>query len=188
MDVYFIQGDIAASLACALVLVDNERFTATSTLADRTRLWAKANMIAEYAFAQQNLLSVRQLVDGVKSTLKEKLYQTSVIENKTALLSHLTEACTLLEPCRRLFPRASEVLRSLVYDAMAKVHEAWFDTNTASKWTVAAKARGEAAESESDDLGARWYAHEWLMNDKSKKREDALKCTIGWRAMVATLV
>ncbi|KAF9313778.1 hypothetical protein BG003_004835 [Podila horticola] len=152
-DAYFIQGDIAASLACALVLT-------------------KVNLVAEYAVAQRNLSSARQLIEGIGSTLSEKRYKTSVIENKSAMLSYLTEACTLLGPCKRLFPRASEVLQGLVYDAMARVlqglvydamarvHKAWFDNDTASKWTVAAEARGDAAKSESDDASAVMYARE----------------------------
>ncbi|OAQ22809.1 hypothetical protein K457DRAFT_143219 [Linnemannia elongata AG-77] len=188
IDAYFIQGDIAASLACALVLVDDQHLAAASTHADRSRLWAKANLIAEYALAQRNLLSARELVEGVKSTLSKKLYKTSVMENKTAMLSYLTEACTLLGTCKRLFPKASEVLQGVAYRVMATVHQAWLDNDTASKWTEAAKAREEAAKSESDDAGAMLYSREWLLNEENKYRKDAFKCTKEWQAMVATLI
>ncbi|GJJ76430.1 hypothetical protein EMPS_08789 [Entomortierella parvispora] len=189
MDAYFIQGDIAAALACALVLVDDERVAeAASTFAERKRFWTKASTIAEYAYAQQNLLSAKELVAGVRTTLDKRLYRTTGIESKAALLSYLTEASTLLEPCKRLFPRASEAMMGLIYSTMARVHRAWLDSDTASKWTMAAKAREEAAKAESDELGTRYYAREWLLDDKNKRKEDALKCTEGWRAMVATLV
>jgi hypothetical protein len=187
IDAYFIQGDIAASLACALVLVEDQNLAAVSTHADRIRLWSKASLIAECTLAQRNLLSAGELIEGVRSTLIKKQYRTSVIKNKIAMLSYLAEACTLLEPCKRLFPKASEVLKCLAYNVTAMVHQSWFDSDTASKWTVAAKAREEAAEFENDDAGAILYAREWLLNEENKNRKDALKCTKGWHAMVATL-
>ncbi|KAF9952877.1 hypothetical protein BGZ72_005861 [Mortierella alpina] len=187
IDVYFILGDLAASLACALTLVEDQHLAVTSTHADRLRLWAKVTMITECTVAQRNLSSARDLVQGVQSTLSKKQYKTYVMENKDAMLSYLTEACTLLGPCKRAFPRASEVLQGLVYNTMAMVHEAWFDSKTASKWTAAAKAREEAAKSESDDTAAMLYAREWLLDVQNKDREDSLKCTKEWKAMVAAL-
>ncbi|KAF9902010.1 hypothetical protein EC991_005420 [Linnemannia zychae] len=188
MDAYFIQGDIAASFACALVLVEDYDLAVASTRADRIRLWTKASLIAEYAVAQRNLLSVKQIVKGIESTLSEERYKPSEIENKIAMLSYLTEACTLLGSCKRLFPRASEVLQGLAYDAMARVHQVWLDSDTASKWTAAARAQREAADSGSDDAGVLMYASNWLLDEKSKRTRGALKCTKEWQAMVANLV
>ncbi|KAF9547796.1 hypothetical protein EC957_007742 [Mortierella hygrophila] len=47
MDTYFIDGNITASLACALVLVEDEEIAGLSTFDDRVRLWIKASVIAE---------------------------------------------------------------------------------------------------------------------------------------------
>lgn len=72
MDAYFIHGDIAASLACALVLVDDDRLTEASTLADRTRLWSKANLISESACAQQSLFECSTGGRGCEIHAEEK--------------------------------------------------------------------------------------------------------------------
>ncbi|GJJ76431.1 hypothetical protein EMPS_08790 [Entomortierella parvispora] len=187
MDFYFIQGDIAASLACALVLANDEEYAKVSTFSDRARFWTKARVVAEYASAQQSLMGAKQLIQGVRSTLDENNYQTSLIGHKAALLYYLTKAHDLLDHSRRPFPRAPEILRGLVYSTMASVHEAWFDSKTASRWTVAAGSRGEVAGSWSDDLGARMYAQEWLLDAKSQKKESALKCTKEWQDMVKAM-
>ncbi|KAF9143399.1 hypothetical protein BGX30_000553 [Mortierella sp. GBA39] len=189
MDTYFIDGNITASLACALVLVEDEEIAGLSTFDDRVRLWIKASVIAEYAVAQRDLLSARTLVNGVGKALDEKSYKVgSMIENKAAMLSYLTEACTLLTAHGRLFPRASMILLGSAHNAMAKVHRAWFDDDAASKWTVAAQACLETAKSKDDVLGSTNYAYQWLLDESSRKKPDALKCTKGWHAMVATLV
>ncbi|KAG0292767.1 hypothetical protein BGZ98_002473 [Dissophora globulifera] len=189
MDTYFIEGNIAASLACALVLVDDQEIAGLSTHNDRIRLWIKASMIAEYAVAQRDLLSARTLVEGVEKALTEGTYKVgSVIESKTAMLSYLTEACTLLAAHGSLFPRASTILLSRAHGTMAKVHRAWFDDDTASKWTAVAEAFRETAKSKDDVLGPTNYACRWLLDAASNKKSDALKCTKGWDAMVATLL
>ncbi|KAF9160795.1 hypothetical protein DFQ26_005166 [Actinomortierella ambigua] len=188
MDAYFIQGDFAASLACALMLVESLSHAEASAHADRIRLWAKARLIAECAFAQWCLFSAKQLLEGVESVLNAGEYKLYMIKNKTAMLTYLAEASAMLTPCKRLFPKASGVLQSLIYDATARVHRTWSDDNTASKWTAAAEARRAAVKSRSDDIAAIKYACHWLLDDASKKNASALKCTKEWQAMVATLV
>lgn len=161
MDTYFIDGNIAASLACALVIVEDEEIAGLSTYDDRLRLWVKVSMIAEYAVAQRDLLSARTLVEGVGKALDERTYKVgSMIEDKAAMLSYLTEACTLLTDHGRLFPRASTILLGYAHRAMAKVHRAWFDDDAAAKWTVAANACLETAKSKDDVLGPTNYAYQ----------------------------
>lgn len=188
MDAYFIEGNIAASLSCALVLVENEEIAGLSSHKDRTRLWIKASVIAEYAIAQRNLLSAKTLIEGVGKVLSERTYKESMVENKVAMLSYLTEACTLLAAHDRLFPRASAILLSRAQDTMARVHRAWPDDDVASKWTTAAEASRETAKSKDDTLGPTNYACRWLLDAASTKKSDALKCTKGWHAMVVTLL
>ncbi|KAG0221830.1 hypothetical protein BGW41_006480 [Actinomortierella wolfii] len=189
MDTYFIDGDIAASLACALVLVEDEEIARLSTHSDRARLWAKASMIAECAVAQRDLLSARMLVEGVEKALSTKTYKMgSMMDNKRAMLTYLNEACTLLTTHSHLFPRASTILLGRTLDTIAKVHQTWLDNNTASKWTAAAEACRETAKSKDDALGATSYACQWLLDAACSKKSDALKCTKGWHAMVATLL
>ncbi|KAG0222358.1 hypothetical protein BGW42_006675 [Actinomortierella wolfii] len=189
MDTYFIDGDIAASLACALVLVEDEEIAGLSTHSDRARLWAKASMIAECAVAQRDLLSARMLVEGVEKALSTKTYKMgSMMDNKRAMLTYLNEASTLLTTHSHLFPRASTILLGRTHDTIAKVYQTWLDNNTASKWTAAAEACRETAKSKDDALGATSYACQWLLDAACSKKSDALKCTKGWHAMVATLL
>lgn len=90
-------------------------------------------MIAGYAVAQRDLLSARTLIEGVGKALDEKTYKVGfMIENKAAMLSYLTEVCTLLTAHGRLFPRVSTILLGYAHNAMAKVHRAWFDDGAAS--------------------------------------------------------
>ncbi|KAK3844560.1 MAG: hypothetical protein J3R72DRAFT_72260 [Linnemannia gamsii] len=192
MDTYFIDGNIAASLACALVLVQDEEIAALSTHTDRIRLWSKASVIAEFAVAQRDILGAKTIVEGVVKALDRGTYMTmggSMTDNKAAMLSYLTDACTMLTAhgCS-YFPKASTALMSRAHEAMARVHRTWLDTDSASKWSTVAEALHETANSKDDGLGFTNYARRWLLSAQSIRASDALKCTKEWHTMTATLL
>jgi len=55
------------------------------------------SVIAEYAVAQQDLLSGRTLVEGIGKALNERTYKVGVHDqNKAAMLLYLTDVGTLL--------------------------------------------------------------------------------------------
>ncbi|KAF9124824.1 hypothetical protein BGW39_007871 [Mortierella sp. 14UC] len=192
MDTYFIEGNIAASLACAFVLVQDEEIASLSTHDDCLRLWTKASVIAEFAVAQRDLQGAKALVEGVRKTIAEVTYRTTggtTTDNKAAMLSYLTEACTLLTAHgTSLLPRASAILMSRAQDTMANVHRAWFDAEKATKWTVVAEALQETAKEKNDVLGPTSYACRWLLDERRSKEAGAVSCTRGWHAMTAALV
>ncbi|KAG0275220.1 hypothetical protein BGZ95_009062 [Linnemannia exigua] len=192
MDTYFIDGHIAAALACALVLVQDEEIAALSTRNDRIRLWTKASYIAEFSVAQRDILGAKTLVEGVGRALHRVTYRTSeesMVDNKTAMLSYLTDACTMLaaQGCSLLFPKASTTLMSRAHETIAHVHQAWLDEDSASKWSTVAEALHETAKSKDDELGPTNYAYRWLLSAQNARKSGALDCTRGWHAMTATL-
>jgi len=186
IDVYFVRGDFAESLASALVAVEVWEALGRATIGDLERLWGKAAHAGHMAAAQWDIVVARKLIEGVA----EMTSGPSILnqDNKTAMLSYLEEAHRMLVCRQDDFPRSSTLLQSCSSEAMAMVHARFADPVAASRWSSGAALYREAAKSLNDESFLLQSYCTWVLSEKDRGNKDACKCTEQWQLMTTKLV